>query len=96
MVSRIGAAHRGRGVAQTVATFPARRRPRAQWVLAQTHRRDHTRDLPPALRNLVLRRWGRNIFTPLPHMPTFAGDEGCLLLPGGTGHHGAEDHMPGS
>jgi hypothetical protein len=32
------------------------------WVLAQTHRRDRTRNLPPALRNLVLRRWGRNIF----------------------------------
>jgi 2-polyprenyl-6-methoxyphenol hydroxylase-like FAD-dependent oxidoreductase len=31
-------------------------------VLAQTHRRDRTRNLPPALRNLVLRRWGRNIF----------------------------------
>jgi FAD-dependent urate hydroxylase len=52
----------GRGIAQTVATFQARRRPRAQWVLAQTHRRDRTRNLPPALRNLVLRRVGRNIF----------------------------------
>jgi FAD-dependent urate hydroxylase len=52
----------GRGIAQTVATFQARRRPRTQWVLAQTHRRDRTRNLPPALRNLVLRRWGRNIF----------------------------------
>ena len=29
----------GRGIAQTVASFQARRRPRAQWVLAQTHRR---------------------------------------------------------
>jgi hypothetical protein len=28
----------------------------------QTHRRDRTRNLPTALRNLVLRRWGRNIF----------------------------------
>ncbi len=52
----------GRGIAQTVATFQARRRPRTQWVLAQTHRRDRTRNLPPALRNLILRRWGRNIF----------------------------------
>ena len=52
----------GRGLAQTVASFQARRRPRTQWVLAQTHRRDRTRNLPPALRNLVLRRWGRNIF----------------------------------
>ena len=52
----------GRGVADTVAKFQARRRPRTQWVLAQTHRRDRTRDLPPSLRNFVLRRWGRNIF----------------------------------
>jgi FAD-dependent urate hydroxylase len=52
----------GRGIAQTVATFQARRHPRTQWVIAQTHRRDRTRNLPPALRNLILRRWGRNIF----------------------------------
>jgi 2-polyprenyl-6-methoxyphenol hydroxylase-like FAD-dependent oxidoreductase len=52
----------GRGIAQTVATFQARRRPRTQWVLAQTHRRDRTRNLPPALRNLMLCRWGRNVF----------------------------------
>jgi 2-polyprenyl-6-methoxyphenol hydroxylase-like FAD-dependent oxidoreductase len=51
----------GRDVAQAVARFEARRRPRTQWVLTQTHRRDRTRNLPPALRNLVLRRWGRNI-----------------------------------
>ena len=38
----------GRGIAQTVARFQARRRPRTQWVLAQTHRRDRTRNLPPA------------------------------------------------
>ena len=50
------------GVAETLARFQARRRPRTQWVLAQTHRRDRTRNLTPALRNLVLRRWGRNIF----------------------------------
>ncbi|MGH8824970.1 MAG: FAD-dependent monooxygenase [Jiangellaceae bacterium] len=51
----------GDGVAQAIASFQARRRPRTQWVLAQTHRRDRTRNLPPVLRNLVLRRWGRNI-----------------------------------
>jgi 2-polyprenyl-6-methoxyphenol hydroxylase-like FAD-dependent oxidoreductase len=50
------------GIAPAVASFRARRRPRTQWVLVQTHRRDRTRNLPPALRNLVLRRWGRNIF----------------------------------
>ena len=52
----------GPGIAQTLAEFQARRRPRTHWVLAQTHRRDRTRSLPPALRNLVLRRWGRSIF----------------------------------
>lgn len=50
------------GVTEALARFQARRRPRTQWVLAQTHRRDRTRNLTPALRNLVLRRWGRNIF----------------------------------
>lgn len=51
-----------RGIAQATASFQARRRPRTQWVLAQTHRRDRTRSLPPVLRNLILRGWGRNIF----------------------------------
>jgi 2-polyprenyl-6-methoxyphenol hydroxylase-like FAD-dependent oxidoreductase len=52
----------GDDIAQAVARFQARRRPRTQWVLAQTHRRDRTRDLPPGLRNLVLRGVGRKIF----------------------------------
>ncbi|HET9563800.1 MAG TPA: FAD-dependent monooxygenase [Mycobacterium sp.] len=50
------------GVPEALVRFQARRRPRTQWVLAQTHRRDRTRNLTPALRNLLLRRWGRNIF----------------------------------
>jgi FAD-dependent urate hydroxylase len=50
------------GVSETLLKFQARRRPRTQWVLAQTHRRDRTRNLPPAPRNLVLRGWGRTIF----------------------------------
>jgi 2-polyprenyl-6-methoxyphenol hydroxylase-like FAD-dependent oxidoreductase len=49
-------------IAEAMARFQARRRPRTEWVLAQTHRRDRTRNLPAAVRNLVLRRWGRNIF----------------------------------
>jgi len=49
-------------ITQAVTRFQTRRRPRTQWVLAQTHRRDRTRNLPPAIRNLVLRRWGRHIF----------------------------------
>jgi 2-polyprenyl-6-methoxyphenol hydroxylase-like FAD-dependent oxidoreductase len=52
----------GGDLAQAVARFQVRRRPRTHWVLAQTHRRDRTRHLPPVLRNLVLRRWGRKIF----------------------------------
>ena len=51
-----------RGIAEAMASFRARRRPRTQWVMAQTHRRDRTRNLPSALRNLIVRRWGRNIF----------------------------------
>jgi 2-polyprenyl-6-methoxyphenol hydroxylase-like FAD-dependent oxidoreductase len=60
-------------VAQAAASFQARRRPRTQWVHAQTHRRDRTRNLPATLRNLVLRRWGRNIlhanYRPLLDLP---------------------------
>jgi len=50
------------GIAQAVASFEARRYPRNEWVRAQTHRRDRARNLPPLIRDLVLRRWGRNIF----------------------------------
>jgi FAD-dependent urate hydroxylase len=63
----------GDGVAETIAAFQDRRRPRTQWVLAQTHRRDRTRNLPPAVRDFVLRRWGRNIvyanYRPLLDLP---------------------------
>ena len=52
----------GHHVIDAAARFRARRRPRTNWVLAQTHRRERTRNLPPAVRNLVLRRWGRHIF----------------------------------
>jgi hypothetical protein len=45
-----------------LAGFVARRRPRRSWVRAQTHRRDRTGNLPPALRNLTLRILGRWIF----------------------------------
>jgi FAD-dependent urate hydroxylase len=63
----------GDGLAQSVARFQARRWPRTQWVLAQTHRRDRTRNLPPVLRDFVLRRWGPNIvhanYRPLLDLP---------------------------
>jgi FAD-dependent urate hydroxylase len=51
----------GDGIAQTIVRFQVRRQPRTRWVLTQTHRRDRTRRLPSAVRNLVLRRWGRKI-----------------------------------
>jgi 2-polyprenyl-6-methoxyphenol hydroxylase-like FAD-dependent oxidoreductase len=50
------------GIPRALARFQARRRPRTQWVMAQTHRRDRTRNLPPVLRNVVVRKWGRKIF----------------------------------
>jgi FAD-dependent urate hydroxylase len=49
-------------VAEAVAAFVARRSPRTAWVRTQTHRRDRTRNLPPALRDLTLRAFGRRIF----------------------------------
>jgi FAD-dependent urate hydroxylase len=49
-------------VSDAVAGFVARRSRRTGWVRAQTHRRDRTRNLPPALRNLILRAFGRRIF----------------------------------
>jgi FAD-dependent urate hydroxylase len=45
-----------------IAAFQARRQPRAEWLRAQTQRRDHTRYLPLTIRNNVLRLLGRRIF----------------------------------
>ncbi|MDQ7906315.1 FAD-dependent monooxygenase [Phytohabitans sp. ZYX-F-186] len=42
--------------------FEERRRPRTEWVRAQTHRRDRSRALPTPLRNLVLGRLGVRLF----------------------------------
>jgi len=44
------------------AAYERRRRPRTDWVLRQTHRRDRTRMLYPAARNLLLKRFGQRIF----------------------------------
>jgi 2-polyprenyl-6-methoxyphenol hydroxylase-like FAD-dependent oxidoreductase len=49
-------------IPDALAAFEAQRRPRTEWVRAQTHRRDHTRYLPPAIRDNVLRFLGRRIF----------------------------------
>jgi 2-polyprenyl-6-methoxyphenol hydroxylase-like FAD-dependent oxidoreductase len=62
-----------RGIERVLEQFQARRRSRTRWVLSQTHRRDRTRSLPPALRNVVVRRWGRKImhanYRPLRDVP---------------------------
>ena len=49
-------------IPDALAAFQARRRPRTEWVRAQTHRRDRTRYLPPTVRDNVLRLLGRRIF----------------------------------
>jgi 2-polyprenyl-6-methoxyphenol hydroxylase-like FAD-dependent oxidoreductase len=49
-------------IPDAITAFHARRRPRTDWVRAQTHRRDHTRYLPPTIRDNVLRLVGRRIF----------------------------------
>jgi FAD-dependent urate hydroxylase len=51
-----------RAIPDALVAFEARRRPRTDWVRAQTHRRDHTRHLPPAVRDTLLRFLGRRIF----------------------------------
>jgi FAD-dependent urate hydroxylase len=54
---------RQHGVTATaLSAFEARRRPRTDWVQAQTHRRDRTRYLPAVVRNATLRALGRRIF----------------------------------
>jgi FAD-dependent urate hydroxylase len=52
----------GQSVAASLAAFEARRAPRVRWIQEQTHQRDRTRNLPPALRNLALRLAGKRIF----------------------------------
>ena len=49
-------------VADAVAAFVARRSRRTGWVRTQPYRRDRTRNLPPVLRDLTLRAFGRRIF----------------------------------
>jgi FAD-dependent urate hydroxylase len=49
-------------IPDALVAFQARRRPRTDWVRAQTHRRDHTRYLPAVVRDNVLRFLGRQIF----------------------------------
>jgi FAD-dependent urate hydroxylase len=53
---------RARDVPQALSAFEHRRRSRAAWVLAQTHRRDRARYLPAPLRHAVLRWRGEAMF----------------------------------
>jgi FAD-dependent urate hydroxylase len=46
-----------------LAAYEARRRPRCGRVREQTRERDRTRDVPPALRDPMLRRKGRRIYS---------------------------------
>jgi 2-polyprenyl-6-methoxyphenol hydroxylase-like FAD-dependent oxidoreductase len=45
-----------------IEEYERRRAPRVDWVQEQTHRRDRTRELPPMVRNLVLRAAATRIF----------------------------------
>jgi FAD-dependent urate hydroxylase len=49
-------------IPEALRAFERRRRARTDWVLAQTHRRDRSRGLPPAVRNFVLSRYGSRMF----------------------------------
>ena len=51
-----------RTITEALRAYEERRRVRTDWVLAQTHRRDRSRGLPPVIRNAVLRRTGRHLF----------------------------------
>ena len=51
-----------RTITAALRAYEERRRVRVGWVSAQTHRRDRSRALPPAIRNAVLRRTGRRLF----------------------------------
>ena len=51
-----------RTITEALRAYEERRRVRTGWVLAQTHRRDRSRGLPPVIRNAVLRRTGRRLF----------------------------------
>ena len=52
-----------RSIDEALHAYQQRRRVRTDWVLTQTHRRDRSRALPSLIRNTVLRRTGRHLFT---------------------------------
>ena len=52
----------GLPIARALRSYEDRRLARVRWVQSQTHRRDRTRRLPAALRNLALRRAGERMY----------------------------------
>ncbi len=60
-------------IAAALAAYERRRRPRTDWVLAQTHRRDRTRTLHPTIRAMALKHLGQRMFEanyrPLRNLP---------------------------
>jgi 2-polyprenyl-6-methoxyphenol hydroxylase-like FAD-dependent oxidoreductase len=56
------ALRRAATVPEALAAYESRRRPRTKWVLDRTRDRDRTRDVPPALRDPLLRGRGGRIF----------------------------------
>jgi FAD-dependent urate hydroxylase len=50
-------------VPAALRAYEDRRRPRCHQVRERTRERDRTRDVPPALRDPMLRRRGERIFT---------------------------------
>jgi 2-polyprenyl-6-methoxyphenol hydroxylase-like FAD-dependent oxidoreductase len=53
---------RADSVRDALRSYENRRRPRTKWVLDRTRDRDRTRDVPPALRDPLLRGRGERIF----------------------------------
>ncbi|SDX94097.1 2-polyprenyl-6-methoxyphenol hydroxylase [Micromonospora pattaloongensis] len=56
------ALRRAESVPEALTAYERRRRPRTTWVLNRTRDRDRTRDVPPALRDPLLRGSGGRIF----------------------------------
>jgi FAD-dependent urate hydroxylase len=50
-------------IAVALTAFERRRRPRTDWVRAQTRRRDRARNLPPTIRSLMLSGFGERILS---------------------------------
>jgi 2-polyprenyl-6-methoxyphenol hydroxylase-like FAD-dependent oxidoreductase len=60
-------------VHKALAAYEQRRAPRIAWVRAQSHRRDSTRGLSPAVRDRVLKLTGRRL--------AVAGQRALLAMP---------------